>query len=203
MPGSLPRPLSGTVIRAEDPPLQGHLFPEATSRKPPSSVSQVGKGDGEKGARPTRAGRCGQGNGPAISPPDGPSRADPSSLGPHLGPQRRWLVRPTCPISSHIRVPPVQEGRVQDISEVSAQFPLGLCRDTAAGPRGQTIREEEEKAGSRLRARGRPDLARPEIDKPGVGAGELSIPSRIRLPTPPQLSQLTLILRGSAKRHVL
>ena len=151
---------SGTVIRVEDPPLQEHLFPEASSRKPPSSISQVGKGDGEKGARPTRAGRCGQGNGPAISPPDSPSGADPSSLGPHLGPQRRWLVRPTYPIGSHIRAPPVQEGRVEDISEVSAQFPLGLCRDTAAGPRGQSGRKRrKQEADSEPEA----DQARPGL----------------------------------------
>lgn len=119
----------------------GAPVPRGQQQKTPKLHLTGRKRRRREGARPTRAGRCGQGNGPAISPPDSPSTADPSSLGPHLGPQRRWLVRPTYPIGSHIRAPPVQEGRVQDISEVSAQFPLGLCRDTAAGPRGQSGRK--------------------------------------------------------------
>ena len=194
-----------TSIRAEDPPLQLHRPPRPPAENPQVPSHRQEKETGREGLGPPGQEALAKETPSSHQSraPDGPSRADPSSPGPHLGPQGRWLVRLTQPISPHVRAPLVQEGRVQDISEVSVQFPLGLCRDTAAGPRGQTVKEEEEKAGSRLRASGRPGLAQPENDKPGVGAGELSICSRIHLPTPPPPSQLTLILRDSAKRHFL
>lgn len=144
--------------------------PRPPAETPSSTVSQAGTGDGEKEPRPTRAGRCGQRNRPAVNPQMA-HQADPSCLGPHLGPQGRWLVRSTRPISPHVRALPVQEGRVPDISEVSAQFPLGLRGDTAAGPRGQATEEEGEKAGGRLRARSRPGLAGPRLTSQEWGPG--------------------------------
>lgn len=115
--------------------------PRPPAETPPSAVSQAGTGDGEKEPRPTRAGRCGQRNRLAVNPQTA-HRADPSCLGPHLGPQGRWLVRSTRPISPHVRALPVQEGRVPDISEVSAQVPLGLPGREDRQPRRKGRKQE-------------------------------------------------------------
>lgn len=123
-PGSLPRPRVGAVAQA------------SVLRIHPSSCT-VPRGHQQKTPKfrlTDRKRRRGEGGSAHRGRKIWPKKHF-TAIRPHLGPQGWRLVRLTQPISPHVRAPLVQEGRVQDISEVSVQSPLSLCRDTATGPR--------------------------------------------------------------------
>lgn len=145
MPGSLPCPKAGTVIQRTHPSRSiCPPRPPAETPQAPSHRQEQGR-PGEKGLDPPRQESVAK---ETVRPsnPQTAHQADPSCLGPHLGPQGRWLVRSTRPISPHVRALPVQEGRVPDISEVSAQVPLGLPgRGTGnRGGRGESREADSE-----------------------------------------------------------